>query len=178
VPSQRGATREAGPLAGPRLLLEPVAILSGVDFFQELKSIVIALEARKIDYALCGGVALAIHGAPRATQDIDLLLRREDLDRFREVAKTCGFTLESLPMDFASGVTVQRFTKVIEGQPFMLDALLVPPLENVWAARQSAEFEGGTLWVVSKEGLISLKLAAGRPQDIADVQRLEEISRG
>jgi hypothetical protein len=37
---------------------------------------------------------------------------------------------------------------------------------------------GSALWVVSRAGLITLKLAAGRPQDIVDVQRLEESARG
>lgn len=150
-----------------------------MDFFQELKALVDTLETQAIDYALCGGVALAIHGVPRATQDIDLLARPEDLDRLRQVARSCGFTFESVPMEFASGVTIQRFTKLIEGQPFMLDVLLVTaPLENVWAGRLKTAFDGGTVQVVSREGLISLKLAAGRPQDIADVQRLHEIGRG
>jgi len=150
-----------------------------MDFFRELKALTDALGAASVDYALCGGVALAIHGAPRATQDIDLLVRPEDLDRLREVARSCGFVLESFPMDFASGVTVLRFTKLIEGQPFMLDALLVgPTTEPVWQGRQTAEIEGGFMRVVSREGLISLKLAAGRPQDLADVQRLREVDRG
>jgi nucleotidyltransferase AbiEii toxin of type IV toxin-antitoxin system len=150
-----------------------------VDFFEELKAVVAALESRSIDYAICGGVALAIHGAPRATQDIDLMLRPEDIDRLREAARACGFAFESFPMEFASGLTIQRFTKLVDGQPLMLDVLFVSaPLETVWAARQLAEFEGGLLRVVSREGLISLKLTAGRPQDIADVKRLEEIDRG
>jgi hypothetical protein len=150
-----------------------------VDFFQELNALVGELERRSIDYALCGGVALAVHGAPRATQDIDLLLRPEDMDRLRAVARACKFTLESLPMDFASGITIQRFTKLIQGQPFMLDVLLVsPPVERVWADRIKLAFEGGTVCVVSRAGLIALKLAAGRPQDLVDIQRLEEIGRG
>ena len=41
-----------------------------VDLYAELTGIVSVLETRGIEYALCGGLALAIHGAPRATQDI------------------------------------------------------------------------------------------------------------
>lgn len=150
-----------------------------MDFFKELKDLVATFEAGSIDYALCGGVALAIHGAPRATQDIDILVLPEDIGRVREAARARGFTLESLPMDFASGITIQRFTKLIDGQPFMLDALLVSgPIQAVWAARLQAPFEGGVVRVVSREGLVSLKLAAGRPQDIADLKRLEELARG
>jgi hypothetical protein len=150
-----------------------------VDFFEELKRVVAGLETAGVDYALCGGVALAIHGAPRATQDIDLLLRPEDIDRLRAVITPLGFTLESFPMDFASGITIQRFTKLIGGQPLMLDVLFVAgPIDTVWAGRQSAAFEGGTIRVVSREGLIALKLAAARPQDLADIERLRELSRG
>jgi predicted nucleotidyltransferase len=66
-----------------------------------------------------------------------------------------------------------------EGQPLMLDALLVDgPLNGAWNDRQSAEIEGGRVRVVSRESLIALKLAAGRPQDLVDVQRLEEVHRG
>ena len=153
-------------------------ILTRLDFFQELTDLLVRLEAQGLDYALCGGVALAIHGAPRATQDIDLLIRPEDMSRLRQVARDCGFSFESLPMDFASGVTIQRFTKLIDGQPFMLDALLVSgPLETVWAGRLKAPFEGGTVQVVSHEGLISLKLISARPQDLADIKRLQELDR-
>jgi hypothetical protein len=150
-----------------------------VDFFQELKQLVATLESRKIDYALCGGVALAIHGAPRATQDIDVLLQRRDIERLREAAGACGFTLESVPVEFSSGVSIQRFTKLIDGQPLMLDVLFVGGfVETVWADRQQAEFDGGLVRVVSREGLIALELAAGRPQDVADVKRLQEAGRG
>lgn len=66
----------------------------------------------------------------------------------------------------------------------MVDVLLAEDmLEAVWQTRSRVAFEGpgapeSALWVVSRAGLITLKLAAGRPQDIADVQRLEEIARG
>lgn len=45
----------------------------------ELLLITNTLSAARIDYALCGGVAVAVHGYPRATRDIDLLIREEDL---------------------------------------------------------------------------------------------------
>jgi len=158
---------------------EEVYSTLSVDLFAELKSLAAGLEAGGLDYALCGGVALAIHGVPRATQDIDLLVRPEDLDRLRAIARAFGFALESFPMDFASGITIQRFTKLVEGQPLMLDALLVAgPIERVWQGRQTAEIDGGRVRVVSRDGLIALKLAAGRPQDLVDVQRLQEVSRG
>ena len=149
-----------------------------MNFFEELQSVIVALESSGTEYAICGGVALAIHGAPRATQDIDLLLRPENIDALRTVARSCGFHLESFPMEFASGLTIQRFTKLIGSVPLMLDVLFVAgALEKIWADRQIVPFEDGNVCVVSREGLIALKLAAGRPQDVADIKRLEELSR-
>jgi hypothetical protein len=151
-----------------------------VDFFAELKAVLAALDAFGVDYALCGAVALAIHGAPRATQDIDLLARAADLDKVRGAVRSCGFVLEALPMTFAaSSITVHRFTKIIEGAPFMVDMLEAEgPLAAVWETRLKLDWQEGRVGVVSREGLVTLKLAAGRPQDVADLKRLEEIERG
>jgi hypothetical protein len=148
-----------------------------VDVYAEFVAIVRALDDASIDYALCGALALAVHGAPRATKDIDLIARREDADRIREVAKRNGFVFEALPMRFASsGIEVQRFTKLVEGRPLMLDVLwLDPPLQVVWDDRQRVEWQEGTLSVVSRDGLITLKLTAGRAQDLVDIQNLMAV---
>jgi hypothetical protein len=148
-----------------------------MDLFAELTRIVEALDSAGIEYALCGGVALAVHGHPRATKDIDLLVREADVEQVRAVANRLGFTFEALPMTFSSsGITVRRFTKLSEGAALMLDALIADgPLEQVWNTREQLPYTGGTIWVVSRAGLISLKLAAGRPQDLVDVQRLQEL---
>jgi hypothetical protein len=47
------------------------------DLMQELRSITISLEENDIEYAVCGGLALTILGFPRATFDIDVLIREE-----------------------------------------------------------------------------------------------------
>ncbi|MDZ4695849.1 MAG: nucleotidyl transferase AbiEii/AbiGii toxin family protein [Deltaproteobacteria bacterium] len=150
-----------------------------MDLYAELTQLLAAFEERHIDYALCGGVALAVHGVPRATQDIDILALEESLPAVRLCAQASGFVFEAEPMDFSSGVTIVRFTKLISEQPLMLDVLIAKgPLQRVWAGRLTMPFESGQVKVVSREGLITLKLAAGRPQDIADIQRLKEIHRG
>ena len=156
-----------------------------VDLFAEVVALTSALDVAGIDYAICGGVALAIHGVPRATKDIDVLAREADLPRLRDVVRACGFTIEALPMTFSSsGVSIRRFTKVeSDGATLMLDVLVAEgPLEVVWQTRTRVAFAGarqtGAVSVVSRDGLITLKLAAGRPQDIVDVQRLQEASRG
>jgi hypothetical protein len=150
-----------------------------MDLLAELACLTGALEAAGIDYALCGAIALAIHGVCRATQNIDLLAREADLDELREVARSCGFVVESLPMTFASSdITVQRFTKLVGAQPLMLDVLFADgSLASVWDSRQTLEWRGGRVRVVSKEGLTTLKLLAGRAQDLVDLLRLQEVFR-
>lgn len=151
-----------------------------MDLLGELASLCLALEQRGLEYAICGGVALAIHGVPRATRDIDLLAREADLDAIRLTLQDLGFTVETLPMTFSSsGITVRRFTKLLEVEPLMVDVLIADgPLAAVWDDRELVEWENGRISVVSRAGLITLKLAAARPQDLADVQRLEELGRG
>jgi hypothetical protein len=152
-------------------------ILWAVDLYAELRAIVQAFDDAGVDYALCGGLALAVHGVPRATRDIDLLARRADLDRIRGLARDCGFTVEALPMTFSSsGLSVQRFSKFTGRDPLMLDILLVDEaLESVWNTRTRVAYEDGSISVVSRQALITLKLSAGRPQDLVDIQQLEAL---
>ena len=145
-----------------------------VDVYAEFRALVKALEAAQIEYALCGALALAVHGAPRATKDIDLIARKEDHERIRVVVRTLGFVFDALPMVFSnSSIEVQRFTKLVDGRPLMLDVLwLTPGLQAIWDDRERLPWEGGMLSVVSKDGLITLKLTAGRAQDLVDIQSL------
>lgn len=145
-----------------------------VDVHDELVALLSAFDRSNVEYALCGALALAVHGAPRATKDIDLIARKEDLETIRELVRTLGYVFEALPMEFSgSGIEVQRFTKLVDGRPLMLDLLwLNPKLDRIWNDRISMTWEDRTLTVVSRDGLITLKLTAGRPQDLVDIQSL------
>ena len=145
-----------------------------IDVYAEFTAVIRALEDAQLEYALCGALALAVHGAPRATKDIDLIARKQDAEALRELARRLGFVFEALPMEFAgSGIEVQRFTKLVDGRPLMLDVLwLNPKLQAIWEDRERVPWADGTLSVVSRDGLITLKLTAGRAQDLVDVQSL------
>jgi len=64
---------------------------------EEFARVVDALDSSGVEYALVGGLAVAVWGAPRATKDIDLLIRRDDLAMAMAAVRPCGFTLEALP---------------------------------------------------------------------------------
>lgn len=147
-----------------------------VNLYDELVALARALDAAGVEFALCGGLALAVHGHPRATKDIDLVVRREDVALVKAVARACGFVLESLPMRFeSSGVELERVSKVVGADVLMLDLLIANDvLRPAWESRVRVAWGGGELPVVSRQGLIAMKVAAGRPQDLADLARLQE----
>jgi hypothetical protein len=127
---------------------------------------------------VAGALALAIHGAPRATTDIDPLVRREDVEATLRVASARGFMTQALPMRFSDGLEVRRSSKVEAAEMLTLDLLLVNRnLEPVWASRERVPTERGEIWVVSRQGLIDMKAWAAREQDLADIRRLRELDR-
>lgn len=148
----------------------------------EFVSFTKTLDREEIDYAVCGGWAMAIHGLPRATIDIDLLILSGDLEKVWDYARKSGYDVEGLPLQFADGaIEIRRISK-IEGDTkrvFTLDFLLVTePLQEVWENRELIEWEDGKTWTVSKDGLITLKTISGREQDLLDIKNLREVRNG
>jgi hypothetical protein len=149
-----------------------------LDLFEELIGLLHDLEHRGIEYAVAGALALAIHGVPRATADIDLLVRGTQVEAALAVARARGFTAAAAPMRFSDGQELRRVTKLQGEDALTLDLLIVgPTLEGVWAGRAAVALEGGSLCVVSREGLVHMKTLAGRDQDLADIRRLQENDR-
>jgi hypothetical protein len=149
-----------------------------IDLFDETMGLLAELERHGVPYAVAGALALAIHGVPRATTDIDLLVRRDDVEATLEVARARGFRVQALPMRFGDGLEVRRSSKVDATVMLTLDLLLVNEnLEPVWASRERVATERGDVWVVSRQGLIEMKAWAGREQDLADIRRLRELDR-
>lgn len=142
----------------------------------ELSNLISALDENEIEYAVCGGLSMAIHGFARATLDIDVLIRSESLEKAYEVAAEQGFDIRGLDISFKKGVVeIRRVSKIDDdGEMLSLDLLLVTPqVEDVWATREEIDFLGKKLVVVSRAGLIKMKTLAARAQDLADIERLE-----
>jgi predicted nucleotidyltransferase len=150
-----------------------------VALYDELRSVLNALDQAGVDYALVGGLAVAVWGAPRATRDIDLLVRSEALAEAMSAVRGRGFTLPALPFEFKDGSTLQRVNRVDEaGNLMTVDFMLVDRnLESAWASRTRVPFADGEVTVVSREALMAMKAQAARPQDLADIQNLKEGDR-
>ncbi len=142
----------------------------------ELSQLVSALEDSDIEYAVCGGLALTILGFPRATFDIDILIRTESLDNSFSVAKEFGFDIHGMDMSFKErAVEIRRVSKIDdEGEVLSLDYLLVTPqVEDVWNDRITVDWDGMAMSIVSRSGLIRMKELAGRPKDLIDIDRMK-----
>lgn len=146
------------------------------DLEDELARLRDRLHDSAIEYALCGGLAVGIHGYPRATVDIDILILPADEPRVEAAARELGYAFKAAPMSFAGGSTeIRRITKIdaADGETLMLDMLLVtPPIEPVWHTRERVQWRGRELTVVSAPGLITLKTFRSSKQDLADIARL------
>jgi hypothetical protein len=128
---------------------------------EELSALVDALNQARIDYALCGALALAVRGFVRASVDIDLLIDPENASHFAAVAETLGFTALAKHDE--------------NGDVLSLDPLLVTAeTQPAWHSRQNLPWRNRSVTVVSMEGIVLLKRLRGRAQDLVDIQRLFE----
>ena len=150
-----------------------------MDLIRELKAIVNALDENEIDYALCGALAMAVYGRPRATLDIDIIAPRKSLDAIGEQLEGLGFIPNQETMFFAGGdVEIHRFCKPFprDGEMLVLD-LLVSTRATMKAFRErlTVEWNKSRLSVVSPKGMILLKSLRNSGQDKDDIAYLKEI---
>jgi hypothetical protein len=147
-----------------------------MNLLSELNEIIKRLNDEKVDYALCGGLAVAIYGFVRATEDIDLLILLKDIVKIKNILLNNGYTIEANPITFQSDkVKIERITKIDQkkGDAISVDLLLVTPeIEKVWDSIQTLIWNGMELSIVSKQGLIDLKKLRNSKQDQADIEYL------
>lgn len=149
------------------------------DPYAELGAIVTAFAEQSIAYAVCGAVSLAIHGHPRATKDLDLLVPEQARADAERVLAALGYTLKAAPMRFRSQIEVQRVSRIEGDELFTVDLIIASgPLDEVWETRTTVRWRDAELAVVSREGLVAMKRLAGRPQDLADLHSLGESIDG
>lgn len=150
-----------------------------MDLLEELKNLTQKLDQKGIDYALCGGLAIAVYAKPRAALDIDIMVAPDFLSETKAMAQELGFAMGAMPMEFKSGaVKIHGLTKIVKdsGEHLVLDLLLVTPeTEKAWDERRIIEWEGGSLKVVSPKGLILLKTLRGSGQDQDDIEYLRSL---
>ena len=149
------------------------------DEFRELLSI---FNARNVRYLVVGGYAVSLHAQPRSTQDLDILIASdaENAAAIYTALEEFGAPLEGLkPEDFTERGKFFRMGRA----PLAVDIL--PEIDGIdferaWRNRVETIIDAqGRLkaFFISSEDLIINKLAAGRPQDVADAAALREAAK-
>src|SRR5947207_7422566 len=142
----------------------------------DLREFIELLNSRGIEYVIVGAHSLAFHARPRYTGDLDILVRPspENAAKLVSLLRDFGFAKGDLA---ESDFTVPEQMIQLGRAPNRIDLLTSisgVTVEDAFSTRMSTELEGLPVFVLSKEALIRNKRAVGRPQDIADLEMLEE----
>jgi Nucleotidyl transferase of unknown function (DUF2204) len=143
---------------------------------KDFREFIALLNEKDVKYLVIGGYAVAYHGYPRYTKDIDfwVWLNQENAQKALDVIAAFGMASMNLTIDdFLNKEAVIQ----LGYQPNRIDILTDLEdldFETCHAERSIASFEGLTVSFLDIDSLIKAKLNAGRPQDKADVKKLRE----
>ena len=140
-------------------------------------SLLAALRAANVEYAIVGGVAVNAHGYLRATNDLDVFIRptEENARAAFHALRQAGAPLEGLePADLLDDEANLRFGPD-EDHVDILASIGEMTFDQVWRNRMEAEVEGLRVPFISKADLIANKRQTGRLRDLADVEELERL---
>jgi hypothetical protein len=132
--------------------------------------------AADVEFVLVGAYALAVHGLPRATGDIDLWVRTSP-DNARRVLSALAHFGAPLGDITDQDFTAQGRVVQIGVAPFRIDLLTSidgVTFEEAWRDHVKVDVEGINVPVISRDHLLVNKRATGRMKDRADVRRLEK----
>jgi hypothetical protein len=136
-----------------------------------------ALSEAGVEFLLVGAYAMAVHGLPRATGDIDLWLRpeRDNAERAFEALRSFGAPLDELtPEDLCREGTVFQIG-IAPRRIDVLTAIDGVTFQEAWSSRLTVEFGDREVGVIGKAALIKNKRSTGRPRDLADADQLERL---
>jgi len=150
--------------------------------YPDFKELLSVLNAHGVKYLVIGAYAVSIHAQPRATKDLDILVKADAENAAAVFAALARFgaPLEGLtPADFAEPGPFFRMGR----EPVGVDILTTIPgveFDEAWPRRIEAIVDSASglkASFISREDLIAAKLAAGRPQDLADVDAIRKVHK-
>jgi predicted nucleotidyltransferase len=141
----------------------------------DFKELLEEFAREKVEHVVIGGYAFAYHAEPRATKDLDILLEASDenLDRAARALLRYG-----APQNVVDATRILGETEVVYfGRP-PLRVDLLRSIDGVVASDVlkraiATTWDATPIRVIALDDLIANKRAAGRPQDLIDVARLE-----
>jgi uncharacterized nucleotidyltransferase DUF6036 len=148
---------------------------------KDQRDLLAALNAHNVKYLVVGGHAVSIHAEPRGTKDLDVFIKAdvENSNAVFAALAEYGAPLDGMaPADFNDKPTTVFQLGVEPGRIDILQGIAGVPFDDAWENRVEKLFDGKTpAHVISRQHLIQNKLAVGRLQDLADVEKLREAAQ-
>lgn len=144
-------------------------------FGKDVRDLIALLETHGVRYLIVGGFAVAVHGTPRYTKDLDIWVEcsLENADRLARVLEDFGFaSLGVTAADFATPDLVIQ----LGYEPNRIDiltGLTGVRFEDAYPLRVATTVGGLEIQIIDRSSLIANKRALGRPQDLVDAEDLE-----
>ena len=150
-----------------------------------------ALSDAGVRYLTVGGLATVLHGYPRLTSDIDLIVQLDEVNCRKALQCLVDLKFRPLapvdPFDFAirakreewiatKGLTVFSMHGT-SGLPIEIDIFVREPFafDDLWGKRIVREVNGTPIHIIDKNSLITLKQLSGRPKDLEDIEALMRL---
>ena len=152
-----------------------------IDLPDDFRDLLVELHDAGADFVVLGGHAVAFHGHPRATRDLDVLVRAdaENAIRVYRALAAFGAPLETFAVTVADFAAYDGILQI--GLPprriDILNRATGITFQDAVAAGDSFELEGREVRIIGLEALLRNKRASARPQDLADVAALEALRR-
>jgi hypothetical protein len=131
----------------------------------------------RIKYLVVGGYAVIKYTEPRYTKDLDLWIKADpkNAESVFQALRAFGAPLEDVTAeDFAhEGYFYQMGIAPVRVDIIMSGTVL--DFEEAWRRKVASDFDGIEAQFISRDDLIALKRALGRPQDLLDVELLEQV---
>lgn len=142
---------------------------------QDFKEFIALLNQNKVDYLVVGGYAVAIHGHPRYTKDLDIWLWVDQQNANKIMTTLSEFGFNSLELN-AEDFLNEGYVIQLGQPPNRIDLLTqVDGLEfsRCYPDKVIVEIEGVAVNFIDLKNLKINKLASGRLQDLADLENLQ-----
>ncbi|MBN1853636.1 MAG: hypothetical protein JW829_12970 [Pirellulales bacterium] len=142
----------------------------------DFRDMLSALSAARADYLVVGAYALAAHGFPRATGDMDLWIRptKENALRVWQALAAFGAPTSKITVDDFSTPDIVYQIGIAPRRIDILTSISGVDFHQAWKDRISVEIDGLTVPVIGREHLLANKRASGRPRDLTDAEMLEQ----
>jgi hypothetical protein len=141
----------------------------------DFKDLLHEFNAHRVEYLVVGAHALAAHGHVRATKDMDVWVRpdTDNAARVLDALRDFGAALHGTTLDDLSQAGFVLQLGVAPIRIDILTSITGVDFDDAWPERLQTVFAGEPVGVLSRQHLIQNKTAVARPQDLADVHRLQ-----